>query len=136
MPGRRPSRRVVEKSEITREYGEPGSCRGPKTLKYRMLTASKPYNLVNIWQYVVPISFCSAYGDSGFGGMSSCLGSSRVLPYSDEEPANTSRFTPASRAATRTFSVATALALLDVMGSFTDRGTDGIAAWCRTESMP
>src|SRR5437588_573920 len=97
-----------------------------------MLTASKPYNLVNIWQYVVPITFWSAYGDSGFGGMSSRLGSSGVLPYSEEEPAKTRRFTPASRAATRTLRVATALALLEVMGSFTDRGTDGIAAWCRT----
>ena len=29
-------------SEITPEYGEPGSCRGPKTLKYRVVTVSSP----------------------------------------------------------------------------------------------
>ena len=64
--------------------------------------------------------------------MSSCFGSVGVLPYSDEEPANTSRLTPASRAATSTFSVASMLARFDVIGSLTERGTDGIAAWCST----
>ena len=81
---------------------------------------------------LVPITFCSAYGDSGLGGMSSRFGSVGVLPYADDEPANTSRLTPASRAATSTLSVASTLARFDVIGSFTDRGTDGIAAWCST----
>ena len=31
--GARPSRRAVAKSEMTPEYGDPGSCLGPKTLK-------------------------------------------------------------------------------------------------------
>ena len=42
---------------------------------------------------------------------------SGVLPYSDDEPANTSRFTPASRAATSTLRVASTLARLEVIGS-------------------
>src|SRR3954466_13421764 len=128
MVGRRPSLSAVENTEITPEYADVGSCRGPNTLKYRIATASKPDSLVNIWQYCVPITFCSAYGDSGLGGMSSRLGSVGVLPYSDEELAKISRFTAASRAATSTLSVASALARLDVIGSFTDRGTDGMAA--------
>ena len=80
----------------------------------------------------MPITFCSAYGDSGLDGMSSRLGSVGVSPYSDDEPANTRRLTPASRAATSTFSVASMFARLDAIGSFTDRGTDGIAAWWST----
>jgi hypothetical protein len=36
------------------------------------------------------------------------------------------------RAPTSTFSVAVMLARFDVTGSSTDRGTDGIAAWCST----
>ena len=64
--------------------------------------------------------------------MSSCLGSVGVLPYADEEPAKTRRLTPASRAATSTFSVASTLARFEVIGSLTERGTDGIAAWCST----
>ena len=64
--------------------------------------------------------------------MSSRFGSVGVLPYSDDEPAKTSRLTPASRAATRMFSVASMFARFDVTGSFTDRGTEGIAAWCST----
>jgi len=49
-------------------------------------------------------------------------------PYTEEDPAYTSRFTPASRAATRTFSVAVTLAWFEAIGSFTDRGTEGMAA--------
>ena len=64
--------------------------------------------------------------------MSSCLGSVGVLPYADDEPAKTSRRTPASRAATSTLRVASTLARFEVIGSFTERGTDGMAAWCRT----
>jgi hypothetical protein len=97
-----------------------------------MLTVSRPYSVVNIFKYCSPTTFCSAYGDSGLTGISSCFGSVGVLPYADEEAANTSRRTPASRAATSTLSVASTFARLEVMGSVTDRGTDGIAAWCRT----
>jgi hypothetical protein len=42
---------------------------------------------VNIWQYCSATSFWSAYGESGFGGMSSRFGSVGVSPYADEEPA-------------------------------------------------
>jgi hypothetical protein len=42
--------------------------------------------------------------------------------------AYTTRLTPASRAATRTFSDASMLARFEVTGSCTERGTDGIAA--------
>ena len=87
---------------------------------------------MNIRQYSVPIAFCSAYGDSGLDGISSVFGSVGVSPYSDEDPAKTSRLTPASRAATRTFRVPSMLARFDAIGSFTERGTDGIAAWCST----
>ena len=64
--------------------------------------------------------------------MSSRFGSVGVSPYADDDPAYTTRLTPASRAATSTFSVASMLARFDVIGSVTDRGTDGIAAWCST----
>jgi len=74
----------------------------------------------------------AAYGDSGFGGMSSCFGSVGESPYTDEEPAYTSRLTPASRAATRMFNEASTFARFDSSGSSTERGTDGIAAWCST----
>jgi hypothetical protein len=47
-------------SEITPEYGEPGSWRGPNTLKYRVVTVSSPYSFVNIWQYCSLTSFWSA----------------------------------------------------------------------------
>src|ERR1041385_1751945 len=109
---------------MTPEYGELGSCRGPNTLKYRIDTVSRPYRRVNICRYCSPTTFCSAYGDSGLAGMSSCFGSVGVFPYADEDPANTSRRTPASRAATRTLTVASTFARFDVIGSFTDRGTD------------
>src|SRR5262249_61152326 len=116
------------KSEITPEYADEGSCRGPKTLKYRMVTVSRPYRRVNIWQYSSPTSFCNAYGESGAVGIVSILGSVGVSPYADEEPAYTRRLTRASRAATRTFNVASMFARFDVIGSCTERGTDGIAA--------
>ena len=38
------------KSEITPEYADSGFCRGPKTLKYRSVTVSRPYRFVNNWQ--------------------------------------------------------------------------------------
>ena len=60
--------------------------------------------------------------------MSSRLGSVGVSPYTDEDPAYTSRLTPASRAATRMFNDAVTFAWFDVIGSLTDRGTDGMAA--------
>ena len=66
--------------------------------------------------------------------MSSRLGSVGVLPYADEEPAYTRRLTPASRAATSTLSEASMFARLDVIGSFTERGTEVRAARCRTYS--
>ena len=64
--------------------------------------------------------------------MSSRFGSVGVSPYADDDPAYTRRLTPASRAATSTFNVASMFARFDVIGSLTDRGTDGIAAWCST----
>src|SRR5829696_9880582 len=123
---------AVANTEMTPEYGDEGSWRGPKTLKYRIETVSSPYSFVNICRYCSPTTFCSAYGDNGLLGMSSRLGSVGVLPYADDEPANTSRLTWASRAATSTLSVASTLARFDAIGSLTERGTDGIAAWCRT----
>ena len=94
-----------------------------------MVTVSNPYNRVKMVLYCSTTSFWSAYGDIGFVAMSSHLGSVGVSPYADDEPAYTRRLTPASRAATRTFSDAVTLAVFDVIGSFTERGTDGIAAW-------
>src|SRR6266508_2715477 len=132
MIGRRPAINAVANNEITPEYGDPGSCRGPNTLKYRIVTVSKPYNSVNIWQYCSATSFCRAYGDSGLAAMSSRLGSVGVSPYADDEPAYTSRLTPASRAATSTFSDAVMFERFDVIGSLMERGTDGMAAWCST----
>ncbi len=55
--------------------------------------------------------------------MSSCFGSAGAFPYTEDEPALTRRLTPASRAATRTLSVASTLARFEAIGSCTDRGT-------------
>jgi hypothetical protein len=68
----------------------------------------------------------------GSTGIASCFGSVGVSPYAEDELANTRRFTPASRAATRMFSVPSTFARFAVMGSVTERGTDGRAAWCST----
>src|SRR5512139_2008172 len=97
-----------------------------------MVTASKPYSLKNMAQYCSPTSFWRAYGDRGLVGISSRFGSVGVSPYADEDPAYTRRLTPASRAATSTFKVASMFDRFDVTGSDTDRGTDGMAAWCST----
>src|ERR1043165_9170036 len=115
---------------MTPEYGELGSWRGPNTLKYRIDTVSSPYSWVNIRQYCSPTTFCSAYGDNGSEIMSSRLGRVAALPYAEEDPAKTRRLTCASRAATSTFKVPVTLARFEPSGSFTERGTDGIAAWC------
>ena len=48
--------------------------------------------------------------------------------FADDDPAYTTRRTLASRAATSRLSVASMFARFDVMGSATDRGTEGIAA--------
>src|SRR5207302_11373087 len=68
------------------------------------------------------------------GGMSSCLGSVGVSPYTEDDAAYTTRLTLASRAATSRFTVASTFARLLPRGSSTDFGTDGIAAWWRTYS--
>ena len=96
------------------------------------MTVSSPYRLVNIWQYCSATSFWSAYGDSGAVAIVSTFGSVGALPYADDEPAYTRRLTLASRAATRMLSEASMFARFEVMGSCTERGTDGIAAWCST----
>jgi len=59
----------------------------------------------------------SAYGDNGAVPIVSTFGSVGVLPYADDEPAYTRRFTRASRAATSTFKDASMLARFDVIGS-------------------
>src|SRR6185436_8023002 len=85
MIGCFPAGSAVANNEMTPEYGDPGSCRGPNTLKYRVVTVSNPYRSVNIRQYCSPTSFCNAYGDLGLVGMSSRLGSVGVSPYADED---------------------------------------------------
>src|SRR5678815_482382 len=90
-------------NEITPEYGDPGCWRGPNTLKYRVVTVSRPYKRVNIWQYCSPINFWRPYGESGFGRMSSRLGRTGASPYTADDPAKTRRLTPPSRAAINRF---------------------------------
>ena len=70
----------------------------------------------------------------GAGGMVSTLGNVGVSPYAEEDAANTTRFTLASRAATRTLSVPSMLILFVSMGSLTERGTEVRAARCSTNS--
>ena len=82
------------------------------------------------------MTFCSAYGDCGFDGIPSCFGSVGVSPYAEDEPAKTRRLTWASRAAMSMFSVPSTFARCDRTGSFTDRGTDGIAARWMTYLQP
>ena len=52
------------------------------------------------------------------------------------EDANTTRRTPASRAASRTLSVPSTLTALEVSGSWIERGTEGSAPWWKTTSTP
>jgi hypothetical protein len=64
------------------------------------------------------------------------LGRSGVAPYTEDEEAKTTRRTPLSRAASMTLSVPITFDELLVSGSWIERGTEGIAAWCSTMSMP
>src|SRR3990172_3364320 len=116
------------KRGMTAEYCELASCRGPNTLKYRNAIVSNPYILENTPQYCSPASFETAYGESGFGIIPSCLGNSGLSPYTEEEEANTMRFTFASFATSRRFSVPDTFTSLEVIGSRTERGTEGSAA--------
>lgn len=77
-----------------------------------------------------------AFLRNGRGMRSSRFGSSGFLPYTDDEDADTTRRTPASLAASSTLSVPITLVALLVSGSWTDRGTDGRAAWWKTTSQP
>src|SRR5712691_10381351 len=108
---------------ITAAYCDAGSCRAPKTLKYRRVTVSNPYVATNAAQYCSPVNLATAYGERGRGSISSCLGSSLVSPYADDEPAYTNRFTPASFAASIRLSVPSPLMSFVVTGSMTERGT-------------
>jgi hypothetical protein len=49
---------------------------------------------------------------------------------------HTAAGTPQSFAATRTFRVPVMFASFEAIGSFTDRGTEGIAAWWKMPSAP
>jgi len=60
--------------------------------------------------------------------MVSTFGNVSLSPYTEEELANTNRFTWASRAATSMFRVAVTFALWLLIGSSTERWTEGIAA--------
>ena len=53
-----------------------------------------------------------------------------------ELAANTNRFTPASREATSIFKKPPTFTSFDVIGSFTERGTEPNAASCNTYSIP
>jgi len=70
--------------------------------------------------------------------MSSCLGSVGVLPYADDEPAYTRRFTPASRAGDVHDSqadISKAKKLLDYVPIVPlDDGLKHTLDWCRAES--
>src|SRR5205823_7924323 len=57
-------------------------------------------------------------------------------PYTDDDDAYTTRATRARRAASSTWSVPVTLFALAPRGSFTDRGTDRIAAWWKTTRTP
>ena len=60
--------------------------------------------------------------------MVSTFGRTSLSPYSDDDDANTNRWTPAARAAIRRFSVPFTLTALLFSGSSMERGTEGIAA--------
>ena len=64
--------------------------------------------------------------------MVSVFGSTSVSPYTDDEPAKTTRLTFASRDASRICSMPSTLARCDSSGLSTERGTDGMAAWWMT----
>src|SRR5206468_8472081 len=83
-----------------------------------------------------PATFDTAYGEIGAGGCSSRLGGSGRSPYTDDDDAYTTRATRARRAASSTLSVPVTLFSLAPRGSFTDRGTDRIAAWWKTTRTP
>ena len=60
--------------------------------------------------------------------MDSTLGSVSLSPYSEDDDANTKRWTFASRAATRRLTVPPMFTAFVDTGSRTERWTDGIAA--------
>src|SRR5262249_22615753 len=105
MTGRRPFRMAVMNFGMTAAYWDSGARRGPKILKYLSATVLKPYTQWKTPHYCSAESFERAYGESGSGFISSCLGSTGVSPYTDELDANTTLRTPKSRAASRTFRV-------------------------------
>ena len=72
----------------------------------------------------------------GSGVMSSRFGRSGFAPYTDDDEANTTRRTPASRAVSRMLRVPVTFDSLLVSGSCTERGTEGRAAWWKTTSQP
>ena len=73
--------------------------------------------VVNERQKPSPASLLTAYGEIGATGWSSRFGSCGFEPYTDDEDAYTTRRTPASRAASRTFSVPVTFTAFVVSGS-------------------
>src|SRR5438093_305833 len=72
----------------------------------------------------------------GAGRWSSRLGSSGRSPYTEDDEAYTTRFTCRRRAASSTCSVPFTLLSLAPSGSFTERGTERMAAWWNTTAAP
>src|SRR2546430_13206383 len=81
-------------------------------------------------------AFDTAYGEIGAGGCSSCFGRSGRSPYTDDDDPYTTRATRPRRAASSTLSVPVTLFSLAPSGSFTERGTDRIAAWWKMTRTP
>ena len=98
--------------------------------------AQAPKSRVHTAAYCSPDAFDTAYGEMGAAGWSSRLGRSGRSPYTDDDDAYTTRATRARRAASSTWSVPVTLFALAPRGSFTDRGTDRIAAWWKTTPTP
>jgi hypothetical protein len=71
----------------------------------------------------------TAYGAIGSVGADSWRGSDPVLPYTDDDDANTTRRASSSRAASSTLSVPSTVTALVVSGSWSERGTEGSAPW-------
>jgi len=123
---------ALMKAGMTAEYGLPGSCLGPKTLKYRRHAVGSPNARRYASHRCSQHALWAAYGLLGVRGRSSVAGV--APPYTELLEAITSFLTPARLAASSRFWVPATFASKVSCGLPMLRGTDGMAAWCRTNS--
>ena len=117
------------KSGITPRVGRPRLLARPEDVEIPRRHGLEAVAFVNIWESSLGDKFLERVRRQRRGTHVLAFGQRAALPYAAEDAAKTRRLTPASRAATSTCTVASTLARFEPSGSFTERGTEGIAAW-------